>query len=65
MTNEGKKLEPPLKLDMGFDEALGRFLVTKPSEVAKSIVRSKAKKPPGDESPRRQKTSRKDHGKPV
>jgi hypothetical protein len=47
MTNEGKKLEPPLKLDMSFGEALSRFVATKPKEVDESIERSKQKKPPG------------------
>jgi hypothetical protein len=45
MTNEGKKLEPPLKLDMSFDEALRRFVRAKPKEVEESIERSKQKKP--------------------
>jgi len=43
MTNAGKKLEPPLKLDLSFDEALSRFVATKPSEVDESIKRSKTK----------------------
>jgi hypothetical protein len=54
MTNEGKKLEPPLKLDMSFGEALARVIQTKPSEVEESIERSKQKKPPGDEIVQRQ-----------
>lgn len=29
----GKKTEPPLHLDMPFDEALRRFVQTKPEEV--------------------------------
>jgi hypothetical protein len=33
--------EPPLKLDMPFDEALKRFIGTKPGEVEDSIKRSK------------------------
>ncbi len=49
MTNKGKKLEPPLKLDMSFGEALNRFVATKPGEVEESIARSKQKKPPGAE----------------
>ncbi len=53
MTNAGKKLEPPLRLDMSFEEALGRFAVTKPVEVEESIERSKAKKPPQDDALRR------------
>jgi hypothetical protein len=51
MTNEGKKLEPPLKLDMSFGEALARAIQTKPSEVEESIERSKQKKPPGANAP--------------
>ena len=46
----GRKMEPPLKLDMDFGEALTRFTKTKPGEVAESVERSKTKKPPGDES---------------
>jgi len=46
MTNKGKKLEPPLKLDMDFGEALRRFVQTKPKEVEESIERAKQKKPP-------------------
>lgn len=53
MTDEKRKTEPPLKLDMPFSEALSRFVATKPKEVADSIERSKAKKPPQDGPPRR------------
>jgi len=54
MTHEkGAKLEPPLKLDMSFGEALSRFVATKPEEVAESVERSKTKKPPQDAAPRR------------
>jgi hypothetical protein len=53
MTNEGKKLEPPLKLNMDFDEALRRFVATKPKEVDENIERAKTKKPPQDAPPRR------------
>ncbi len=52
MTNAGKKLEPPLKLDMSFGEALSRFVAVDPKEVSENIERSKTKKPPG-EIPRR------------
>jgi len=48
-------MEPPLKLDMSFGEALGRFVATKPSEVDESIERAKQKKPPGDEPRRRER----------
>ncbi|WP_374309151.1 hypothetical protein [Methylocella sp.] len=53
MTNKGKKLEPPLKLDMDFGEALERFTGVDPREVAESVERSKQKKPPENEPPRR------------
>jgi hypothetical protein len=33
--------EPPLRLDLPFDEALRRFMQTKPAEVEASIKRSK------------------------
>ncbi len=46
MNAKGKKLEPKLKLDMPFDEALRRFAQTKPKEVEKSIERGKQKKKP-------------------
>lgn len=45
MNAKGKKLEPKLKLEMPFDEALRRFAQTKPREVEKSIERAKQKKP--------------------
>lgn len=50
MTNKGKKLEPPLKLDMSFEEALSRFAATDPKQVEASIDRSKTKRPPEDAS---------------
>jgi hypothetical protein len=53
MTNKGKKMEPPLKLDMSFAEALGRFVRTDPTEVAEGVERAKTKKPPQDATPRR------------
>ena len=63
MTNKGKKMEPPLKLNMSFEEALGRFARTDPKEVEESIERSKTKKPPQDDPPRqpmKSKTNRTD-----
>lgn len=45
---KGTKLEPPLKLDMSFSEAMGRFAVTKPGEVDELIAIAKTKKPPQD-----------------
>ncbi len=53
MTNKGRKMEPPLKLDLSFGEALSRFVATKPEQVDESIKRSKAKKPLQDAPPRR------------
>lgn len=52
MTDD-RKLEPKLGLDMDFGEALGRFVQTKPKEVAESVERAKTKKPPQDAPPRR------------
>jgi hypothetical protein len=54
MTNKGKKLEPPLKLNMSFGEILARALQTDPKEVEESIERAKTKKPP-ETVPRRPK----------
>jgi hypothetical protein len=48
-----RKLEPPLKLDLSFDEALSRFVATKPKEIVESIERAKTKKPSQDAPPRR------------
>lgn len=39
--------EPPLGLDMPFDEALKRFIGTDPREVEAGVKRSKKKKPAG------------------
>lgn len=60
MTDEKRKLEPPLKIDMAFGEALSRFVATKPAEVEDSIERSKTKKPPGDGPSRRPARQRRD-----
>ena len=38
----GKKYEPPLYIDMEFDEALERYVGTDPKEVAKLGARKKA-----------------------
>ena len=56
---KGDKLEPPLRLDMSFGEALSRFVATVPKEVDESIERSKTKRPPQDETPRRPGTKAK------
>jgi hypothetical protein len=49
----GTKLDPPLRLDMSFDEALSRFVATKPQEVDEGIERAKTKRPPQTDPPRR------------
>jgi hypothetical protein len=49
----GTKLDAPLRLDMSFEEALGRFVVTKSEEVDESVERSKTKRPPQDDPLRR------------
>ena len=59
---KGAKLEPPLKLDMSFNEAMSRFVATKPSEVDESIERAKTKRPPQDDLPRRPRRPKKDDG---
>ncbi|MEF2547216.1 hypothetical protein VQ045_08600 [Aurantimonas sp. E1-2-R+4] len=46
-----KKYEPPLYLDMGFDEAMRRFAQTDKNEADKLGNRGKQKKPPGSETP--------------
>jgi hypothetical protein len=50
---KGVKHPSPFKIKMGFDEALERFIRTKPSEVEESIKRSKTKKPPGGKRKRK------------
>jgi hypothetical protein len=44
MNPRGSKLDPKLKLDMSFDEALTRFAQTKPKEVERSVSKAKQKK---------------------
>lgn len=60
MTEQKRKQEPKLVLDMDFGEALERFARTDPKEVAESIERSKQKKPPGSEAPRRHARKKRD-----
>jgi hypothetical protein len=43
----------PFKIKLGFDEALERFIRTKPEEVEENIRRSKTKKPPGSKRKRK------------
>jgi hypothetical protein len=50
---KGVKHPSPFKIKMGFDEALERFIRTKPSEVEENIRRSKTKKPPGGKRKRK------------
>lgn len=55
-------LDPPLRLDMDFAEALSRFVATVPKEVVDNIERSKTKKPPGNGPPRQPARQRRDRG---
>lgn len=55
--DKGRKLEPPLRLDMPFEEALSRFVATKPEEIDESIERAKTKRPPRAEAMRRSRKS--------
>jgi hypothetical protein len=48
---KGVKHPSPLRIDMGADEALERFIQTAPREVDQVIRRSKQKKPPGSKKP--------------
>jgi hypothetical protein len=50
---KGKKHPSPFKLKIGFDEALERFIRTKPEEVEENIRRSKTQKPPGSKRKRK------------
>jgi hypothetical protein len=47
MKPKGTKLEPKLKLNMSFEEALARFTQADPKEVEECIRKSRKKKPPG------------------
>jgi hypothetical protein len=44
---KGVKHPSPFRLKLDFNEALERFIRTKPEEVEELIRRSKTKKPPG------------------
>ncbi|MBK0329534.1 hypothetical protein I5535_19920 [Rhodobacteraceae bacterium F11138] len=46
MSDKKRKTEPPLFIDMDFDEALSRFTRVKPEDVQESVDRSKQKKKP-------------------
>jgi hypothetical protein len=45
------KTQPPLGLDMGFDEALRRFIQTDPKELAENVAAEKKKREPPKLSP--------------
>lgn len=51
MTKKPKQVADKLHLDMPFDEALERFIGTKPAEVHANIQRAKKRKPPGGKKP--------------
>jgi hypothetical protein len=48
---KGRKHEKPFGLDMGFDEALRRFVGTKPSEAADSVAADKEERGPPKRPP--------------
>ena len=48
---KGKTPLPPLGLDMGFDEALRRFIGTDPKELAENVAASKKGREPPKQSP--------------
>jgi hypothetical protein len=60
MTDEKRKMEPPLFLDMDFGEALERFARIRPDEVNESVERSKEKKKPPGEKPARRSSRKRD-----
>ncbi len=64
MTRGTKPASPPFSLGMEFAEALERFALTDPKEVADSVARAKQKKPPGVLSPRRRTSESKVKVKP-
>ena len=53
MSDEKRKTEPPLYLDLDFEEALSRFARFKPEEAEESVDPAKQKKPPEDMPTRR------------
>lgn len=53
LTEKRTKPEPPLYLDVGFDEALTCFSRTDPKQVQEGENRAKQKKKPGDNAARR------------
>ena len=50
MTKSSKNYEPPLHLDMDFEEALERFAKTNKKEADRLVERGKKKKPPEPEN---------------
>jgi len=47
----GKPTEPPLGLDLPFDEALRRFIGTSPKELAENVAASKKRRELPEQSP--------------
>lgn len=45
------KPQPPFGLDMGFDDALARFIGTDPEELAESVASAKEKRKPPKRPP--------------
>ena len=45
------KTQPPLGLNMGFDEALRRFIQTDPKELAENVAAEKKRRGPPKQSP--------------
>lgn len=50
---KGVKHPSPLRIDMGADEALERFIATDPKEVDALVEQSKQKSPPGSKRKRK------------
>ena len=48
---KGKSPLPPLGLDMGFDEALRRFIQADPKELAENVATAKERRGPPEQSP--------------
>ena len=51
MAKRPKRYDDKMKLDIPFEEALERFIGTKPKEMHDNIRRAKKKKPPGGKAP--------------
>lgn len=46
-----KRYDDKMRLDMPFDEALERYIGTKPSEMHDNVKKAKKRKPPGGRKP--------------